>query len=161
MLWAELHESPESPREAELFGIWLRPRAHLVQRLGLYFCTDFLQEAETEARRRWEAAQQFLLGCIASSTSLRGLALGSKKGELRADTWCAGLPSLRWVGRGESSSKQFVGGASATCALPSAARLHGRTSATVPMQVPAAVGAEDCRPPGMLQPDKAHRALLA
>ena len=104
-LWAELHKELKSPREAELFGIWLRPKAQLVQRLGLYFCQDDAQaaeeEEEAEAWRSWEAAQSFTLGCIAGSTSLRGLALVSEEGELRAGTWCAALPSLRWVRKSE------------------------------------------------------------
>ena len=83
----------------ELFGLWLRPKAQLVQRLGVYFDEDYLytlEGADLEARRRrWEAAQHYLLGCIAGSTSLRGLALMSVEGEFRADTWCAGLPGLR------------------------------------------------------------------
>ena len=94
-LWVELRKCLNSPQEAELFGLWLRPKAHLVQRLGLNFAIDF--EAGPEEQRQWEAAQHFLRGCIAGSTSLRGLALWSDEGELRADTWCASLPRLRWA----------------------------------------------------------------
>ena len=95
VLWAELLQCLGSPREAQLFGTWLRPKAQLLQRLGVCFETYFPQGAETEARQRWEEAQHDLLSCIAGSTSLHSLQLVCDRGTLAVDMWCAALPNLR------------------------------------------------------------------
>ena len=100
VLWAELRKVLRSPRATELFGVWLRPKAQLLQKLAVELerSVDDPQEADPAPHHRWEAAKHFLLGCIAGSTSLRGLYLVSSVGEVSADSSCAALPSLRWAG---------------------------------------------------------------